>query len=96
MHLRAICERSAYPPIVEQAGNVMGAIGRVVGAVARGHAVRVDQAERDRRMGVCLVCPHFDGPSNRCRKCGCTLAVKPWMKTEVCPIGSWAQTEGET
>lgn len=78
-----------YPPLVQQAGHALGAVGRVVGAVITGKSVRVDRGEYDRRMGICLECEFMDKVRNRCAKCGCRLSIKPWGSRESCPIGKW-------
>lgn len=47
------------------------------------------QEEHDRRRGVCADCEHLDAGQNRCRKCGCYLALKPWAGSEHCPVQKW-------
>jgi hypothetical protein len=82
----------AYPSLFTQATNLAGAAGRFV---ASGFAM-VDQAEFDRRRGICEVCPNLDRERDRCRVCSCYLAVKPWGKAERCPEGRWeAKTDGD-
>lgn len=86
---RRVVERSAapaYPSLLTQAGNAATAAVRFA---ASGFA-RVDQAEYDRRRSICAGCEYFDAASERCRKCGCPLATKPWLKSERCPVGKWA------
>jgi Family of unknown function (DUF6171) len=78
-----------YPPVATMAGNLLGAIGRTVAAVATGQAVKVTQEEHDRRYSVCLECPELDKEQNRCRRCGCALALKPWLTRESCPLEKW-------
>jgi hypothetical protein len=74
-----------YPPLATQAANAIGAVARFV---ASGCAV-VGRDEYDRRRAICEGCEHFDHAEDRCRKCGCNLAVKPWSKAEKCPVGKW-------
>jgi hypothetical protein len=82
----------AYPSLFTQAKNLAGSAGRFV---ASGFAM-VDQAEFDRRRGICEVCPNLDRERDRCRVCSCYLAVKPWGKAERCPEGRWeAKTDGD-
>lgn len=78
-------ERSEYPPIATQAANAVGAAARFI---ASGFAT-VDQAEFDRRHAICEICEHFDVTSDRCKRCGCSLAYKPWSKAESCPDKRW-------
>lgn len=40
----------------------------------------------DRRMALCLQCPHYDAAGPRCLKCTCGLQVKARMATEQCPL----------
>jgi hypothetical protein len=99
--MRHICARSRlgvaqpvapaeYPPLMTQASSALSSAGRVLSAVVRGEAVTVSVEEKDRRMAICHACVEwFDPVQNRCRKCACFLAVKPWLKAEQCPIGKW-------
>lgn len=76
---------ASYPHLLTQAGTVVKA--------AMGFALdgfhRVDEQEHDRRLSICQACEHFDAEQNRCRRCGCYLAVKPWLQRESCPDGKW-------
>lgn len=74
----------AYPPIAVQAGNVAGAVVRVVGTAASGQSVFAPDEEQSRRLTICRGCENFD--VGRCRICGCNLALKVWLKTEHCPL----------
>lgn len=74
-----------YPPIATQITSVVGAAARFV---ASGFAT-VDQEEYDRRRSICEACEHFDAARDRCRKCGCGLKAKPWMRSESCPEKRW-------
>jgi hypothetical protein len=75
----------AYPSLVTQAGSALKA---AAGFIASGGAV-VTREEHDRRRGICGACEHLDAARDRCRKCGCFLAAKPWMAREHCPIQKW-------
>jgi hypothetical protein len=50
--------------------------------------------ERERRGGICDLCPHWKPEGNwglgECTApgCGCTRA-KVWLATERCPLGKW-------
>ena len=74
-----------YPPLTTQLVEAARAAARFA---ASGLAI-VDQAEHDRRQAICEACEHFDAEANRCRQCGCSLALKPWGKVWSCPIGKW-------
>lgn len=76
----------SYPSLATQAANLAGAAVRFI---TSGLAT-VDQAEYDRRRAICEGCkPYYDPATNRCRKCGCALAIKPWSKAERCPAEKW-------
>ena len=98
VRLRQVCDgsrvtRGTFPSLATQAGNALGAIGRVAGAVLTGQPVLVSTEEHGRRMAICLTCPEMDAAQNRCRACGCLLAVKPWGSHKTCPRGKWEKVE---
>src|SRR5437879_5762329 len=72
----------SYPSLATQAGN---AIGAAVRFVASGGAT-VDQAEQERRLGICRECEHFDAEQGRCRVCGCFAKLKARLESEHCPL----------
>ncbi len=79
-----------YPSVGQQIANAFGAAGRVVSDIAKGNRVLVSQEEKDRRQAICEEpCAEYDVSQNRCKKCGCSIAVKPWGASEKCPIGKW-------
>lgn len=75
-----------YPSLLTQAGNALGALARVVGAVVTGQAVAVDAAEQARRLEICRACDQFDAVQQRCRICGCVNGWKARLATEHCPL----------
>jgi hypothetical protein len=76
---------AGQPPVMAQVASAAKAAVRFV---ASGLKV-VSRDEFDRRHGICQGCEHFDAPANRCNKCGCFLAAKPWGQAEHCPVGKW-------
>jgi len=48
---------------------------------------RVGLGERERRYGICLICPERRGA--RCSKCGCFLKTKTIFANSECPLGKW-------
>lgn len=84
--LRLNARKPDYVPMVVQAGNVMGAIGRIVADVATGQRVLVDPAEKVRRFEICRACDEFDPEKSRCRKCGCYSGFKARLASEHCPL----------
>ena len=81
----------SYPPLAQQARNLAGSLKRWWKS---GLAVST-AAEARRRRDICRgtetapQCELFDPAKSRCRKCGCKTALKPWLATEVCPLGKW-------
>ena len=80
-------------PLTTQAGNLAGAIGRVVKAAATGEPIRVTPEQRDQRWGLCMTCDQL--VNNRCKLCGCRFEAKIKLATERCPIGKWERVESE-
>lgn len=79
---------TAYPGATKMVANLAGSVSRFVGS---GLAI-VDREEFDRRRRICTgPCPtgKYDAAQDRCRGCGCYLAVKPWGRAESCPDGHW-------
>ena len=76
---------SEYPPLVEQAGNAVGAMGRTIRAAIKGEPVLVSIRERERRLVLCQACEYYDPGPNRCRRCGCN-GLKLDLATERCPL----------
>lgn len=48
---------------------------------------------RDSRYDVCLGCEELFKPTRTCKKCGCFMALKTWLKDAQCPINKWGQVE---
>lgn len=81
------------------ASNAAKAAGRVVGAMMRGDAVKVDEATFAKRMEACRTCPRVIVRNMhgrdwlRCSACGCWLDAVSFAKarlaTETCPEGRW-------
>ena len=79
------------PGLLQQAGNLAGAVGRVVSAVVHGEKIRVSPEERDRRWALCMTCPNL--VNDRCKLCGCSFRAKIELATERCPIGKWEKVD---
>lgn len=79
------------PPILDQVGNVVSALGRVGGQLLTGATLTVSQEEYDRRLTICRSCPEYQPCGPRCRKCGCFLQVKARLESESgqCPLKKW-------
>lgn len=74
---------SAYPPAMEQAGNLSRALWDWT---VSGFSM-ASEVERNRRLEICTGCEFF--AAGRCRKCGCFTQPKAAIKTSHCPIGKW-------
>lgn len=102
--VRSIAGRPAsdYPSLFAQAGNLAGAVGRVISAVVHGEPVKVSEEVYAERLAICLPC-EFNGarPDGvRCTKCGCpgknlVGLGKLQLATERCPIGKWETVHGD-
>lgn len=46
----------------------------------------VSQQIHDEREEHCKGCVHHDAALNRCKACGCFLAIKTWLPAEKCPL----------
>ncbi len=75
----------AYPSLREQASSLFLSLKTWVKA---GMPV-ADRNERARRRSICETCPRFDHVQNRCRVCGCSTALKPWLLSAKCPENRW-------
>lgn len=49
----------------------------------------VSKEIEEKRMEKCRKCISFDEGKNRCRECGCFLAIKAKLNTAACPSGKW-------
>lgn len=76
---------SHYPSLTEQAVNA----ARAVASFAASGFKIADEAEVDRRLGICRECDQFDTEQIRCRACGCCTNLKTRAQTQHCPIGKW-------
>ncbi len=41
------------------------------------------------RISACISCEHFIKMTHQCKKCGCFMDLKTWIKKSKCPIGKW-------
>jgi hypothetical protein len=44
---------------------------------------------RNERLDICKGCEHLFKPTRTCKKCGCFMAAKTWLKFAHCPEGHW-------
>jgi hypothetical protein len=51
--------------------------------------LKVDDETRHTRLSLCMSCEHLFEPTNSCKKCGCFVGAKTWIKDAKCPLGKW-------
>jgi rRNA maturation endonuclease Nob1 len=44
---------------------------------------------RNARYETCKGCEELFQPTKTCKKCGCFMAMKTWLKEATCPLGKW-------
>lgn len=44
---------------------------------------------KEERMAICRECPFYNAERNKCKKCGCHMAVKALYINSRCPIDKW-------
>jgi hypothetical protein len=53
------------------------------------------QEIRNERLNICKGCDHLFKPTRTCKKCGCFMAAKTWLRKAYCPIGLWDSDKEE-
>lgn len=81
--------KNAYPSQLQMAKNLGTSIVRNMQSVVAGNGLRISDEEANRRLNICSNCEYFDQIQKRCKKCGCFMAVKTYLKAEKCPLGKW-------
>jgi len=81
--------KKEYPSTTEMAKNLIGSVVRNVQSVASGNPLKITKEEASSRLNVCKACSFFDASKERCKKCGCNMAVKTYLKAEKCPLNKW-------
>jgi hypothetical protein len=51
--------------------------------------MKIDEEIRTTRLDLCLSCEHLFKPTQNCKKCGCFVQAKTWLKESSCPIKKW-------
>ena len=81
--------KNAYPSPFQLAKNLSSSVARNVKSVVAGNNFKISDQEAQVRLKICQGCEFFDSSQNRCKKCGCFMAVKTYLKAERCPVGKW-------
>lgn len=58
---------------------------------------KADDQTRRARLEICAQCPDrlFNGGLLTCKKCGCAMKFKTWLKNASCPVGKWGKAGDE-
>ena len=83
MNARIVKPGGKMPSLMKQAANFAGTMIDF----AKDGFRTVDDAERDRRLGICRTCDRFTG--HRCSNCGCFTNFKSRIGVADCPQGKW-------
>jgi hypothetical protein len=78
-----------YPSPLQMAKNLATSVVNNVKSVADGNSLSISKEDAQKRLRVCQQCDFYDSLQERCKKCGCKLAIKTYLKAEKCPIGKW-------
>jgi hypothetical protein len=78
-----------FPSYADMLSNLGGSVIRNLKGALRGDKLRLTKNEKDKRLAICKGCEHYHTPQDRCKLCGCKVAVKAHLKLESCPVGKW-------
>jgi hypothetical protein len=51
--------------------------------------IKIEADIRESRLNLCLACDHLFKSTNTCKKCGCFMNAKTWIKGATCPVNKW-------
>lgn len=51
--------------------------------------LKTDSDLRETRLSICKNCEHLYTPTTTCKKCGCFMNAKTWIKNSSCPLNKW-------
>jgi len=54
---------------------------------------RATPEQRQARLEICATCPDrlFNGGLLTCKKCGCAMRFKTWLRGASCPVKKWEE-----
>ena len=78
-----------FPSYQDMVKNIGSAVVRNMRGALRGEQLRLSKAEKEKRLEICRGCEHYHMLQDRCKLCGCKMAVKAHLKLESCPAGKW-------
>lgn len=50
---------------------------------------KIEEPAREVRLEICKACPELIPVTNNCKKCGCFVHAKTWIRDATCPMGKW-------
>lgn len=80
------CPIGKHPPQVDVVAGAVGVVKATLGID------KADDAEIERRKGICAGCEHvrlLAGVVNQCDLCKCVVALKARLKSGKCPARKW-------
>jgi hypothetical protein len=51
--------------------------------------IQVEEDIRTTRLNICDSCEYLFAPTGNCKKCGCFVKAKTWLKDTTCPLNKW-------
>lgn len=81
--------KRSLPSNWQMAKNLGSSVVRNIKSVAAGNNLKISDLDAQNRLKICQGCEFFESAANRCRKCGCFMSVKTYLKAERCPVGKW-------
>jgi uncharacterized paraquat-inducible protein A len=87
--LEEIKKNQSYPSAPQMAKNLAQSISNNIASVAAGNPLTVTSESAQQRLAICKQCEFFDEAQDRCKRCGCKMAIKTYLKAEKCPVGKW-------
>lgn len=87
--LEEIKRSHSYPSKTEMIKNLSQSVVNNVTSVLAGNDLTSSEQLANSRLAICRQCEFFDQSQERCKKCGCKMAIKTYLKAEKCPIGKW-------
>lgn len=81
--------KNVYPSNFQMAKNLTKDVFKTVVSVSKGNSLNASNEVINNRKSICNSCEFFDSSAERCRKCGCNMAIKTYLKASNCPLGKW-------
>lgn len=50
---------------------------------------KISEDERNARLDTCKSCEFYLSTTTQCKKCGCFMPLKTWLKNSSCPMDKW-------